>query len=252
MISAKNIMIILWFNSLLFVIGCDAAENKLDVKYPLCFVDKTRDKQVFEKIGHIHPASIKEVLMLPYYGTHSKKNSKYERVVSRPFIYKPQTKIDVPVYGDGYTLRGIIVICPGYLARGIPLTSYYTDKIEETTCTLVEIVKTRDDKETNRVLLDFKYLAGQKEVTIGESRNPMDIREDEKHVYALSMDLTTPSDYKYVTSRNLSFSHSIWNYESGTKIFIDLTEKEVDKVNEFIDKYLGSQNVDTTKNDPEN
>jgi len=225
------------------VVGCAASKEPARPTLPLCFVEYRTGRKVFiEHIGKdISPIPLKEVLLLPYFSAYSRKRGQHERVVARPFVYRPQTTLPVvPEYSPGYSLRGVAAICPGYLPSSVALAFYYQDKIDGKMCQLVDITKAISEKQANRVLLDFKYLLSQKEVTLGTTRNPMDIGEDERYVYALSTDLRTPTDDEYCTSDKPQANAPIWSYEHGTKLSVDLTDKEVKLVNEFFERSLHS------------
>jgi hypothetical protein len=209
-------------------------------RFPLCFVDQTTENEMFiEHIGKdIHPIPVGEVLLIPYFSAYSGEAGGYERVVARPFVYRPQTPVPNAQYRPGYTMRGVVAVCPGYLPSDVAFGIYYTDQIGGTTCQLVDIAKPRNEEEARRVLLDFKYLFSQKQVILGKTRNPLEIREDEEHAYALSTRFTTPTDYTYVSSGRPTVYVSVWNYKDGTRLSVDLTAEEIRIVNGFFDRHL--------------
>ena len=191
-----------------------------------------------EYVEKVKPIALEEVLLLPYYSAYSRKVGAYERVVARPFLYCPRTPVVVPSYHSGYSLHGVVAVCPRYFATGIRFGFYGTEKIDGKECQLQAIMKARDAKEAERILLDFKYLVSQKEITLGTTRNPLTIGADEQHVYALTTNFTTPCDSTYINRGGSVVNFTLWNYEHRTKLSVDLTAEEIRTVNGFFDKYL--------------
>jgi len=216
----------------LIVLGCASPK---DPEWPTCPV-------YFGEEGSwkttIRPVATKEVLLMPYYSTCDRKTGKHHRVVANPFLCEPKTTIVVPSYKAGYRLRGVVALAPGYLGLGIPILFYSTRVIGGTRYQVVYAVRARSAAEADRILLDFKWLLSQKKVTLGTTRDPLTIGEDERHVYALSTDFSTPSDFKYSVSGQPCINFSLWSYEHGTELFVDLTHKDTKLATDFIDRNL--------------
>jgi hypothetical protein len=225
----------------LSVLGCANREEPTWPKFPLCFVEAGSWETSFErKLGHSEPIACKEALFMPYYSRYNRAISKYERAVSKPFLYRPGTPLIIPPYKPGFEFRGVVALCPGWLGKGVNSEFYGVDTISGKRCQLVPVVKARDVKEANRVLFDFKYLLSQKEVTLGTTRNPLTVGADEKYVFALSTDFRTPSNGEYC-SHGPNVFFFVWEFEHGTKLSVDLTGEEAETVNAFFERNLRSE-----------
>jgi hypothetical protein len=244
MYSCRAVLPILCAISCTVVSGCARGKDPDWPKFPLYLADQG----VWDATKTVRRIAAKEVLLLPYYSAYNWNTHKHHRVVAKPFLCAPEAMVIVPNYRRGYRLRGILALCPGYLASGVPINFYGTRKIGGKTYQIEYVVKTRDVKEGDRVLLDFKWLLSQKRVNLEPTRNPLTIREDEEHVYALSTSFMTPTDYTYCSSDKPHIYLHLWVYEQGTEVFIDLTPKETKVVNEFIDRSL-SQGRERIEND---
>lgn len=209
-------------------------------QFPLCFVEATAHKQVFEKIGNIQPIPAREVLLIPYYSVQNKIAGQYGHVVAHPFLYCPQTRLVVPQYKEGSSLRRIVVVCPGYLGRRVHASWYCTDTINETECQLVEIIKARSSTEADRVLLDFEYLLSQQEFRVGPTMDPLTVGQNEQHVYATSGEFLDPL-YPEQDRRGWI---PIWGLEPGTRVMVDVTESELQMVREFVRTSLSPRTVE--------
>lgn len=245
----NNIMLALLACNLL---GCTADKERDWPKFPLCFEEMGRgslaEREYFTT--NIQPIALKEVLLLPYYASYNWRGRVSERVVARPFLYRPETPLVVPSYRPGFKLRGIVAVVPGYFGAGVCTSRDWVcvGKIDGVECQLEEIMKARDRKEADRILLDFKYLLSQKEVTLGTTRNPLTIGENERHVYALSTDFMTPCDHAYLANGGSFITFRLWyGCGHGTKLSVDLTAAEIKMVNGFFDKYLKMDSLETDK-----
>ena len=214
------------------VLGCGSPAGHAWPTHPIYFAEEGSWKTT------IRPVDTKEVLLVPYYTTFDRKTSSYQRVVARPFFCKPEATIILPRYKAGYDLRGVVALAPGYFGFGIPINFYSTREINSKRYQVVYAVKARNKAEADRILQDFKWLLSQKKVTLGTTRNPLTIEKNERHVYATSTDFSTPSDYAYSVSGQPNIHFSLWRFEHGTELSVDLTNKDKEMVNRFIEKHL--------------
>ena len=195
------------------------------------------------------PVALKEVLLLPHYSAYDWRGRTSERVVARPFLYRPETPLVVPAYRPGFKLRGVVAVAPGYFATGVCILREWANvgTIDGVECQLVPIMKARDGKKQTEFCSTLSTCCPRRKSHWEQPGNPLTIGENERHVYALSTDFMTPCDDPFIRNGGSVVSFYLWHCEHGTKLSVDLTAEEIKTVNGFFDKYLKMASLATKK-----
>lgn len=232
-VRAERLMIIVMISAMPAYVSCaqeqpTPASQTHYFKYPLCFVEEDPDELLMKKIGKVKiaPAPIEHALLIPIFMEHNR-----QRFVSCPFVYETGNPVVFPKerMPKQAEYKGTIVLCGGYLPTSINHLFPLTDEINGEKCQLIQLSKTRNNKESLRILNDWATLLDGKSFTVSGRFEPLKETNPEKGRYATSNVIRYPLLHEYE-------EYSVWAYDKGTVVNVQLTPKCKTIVDDFIKK----------------